>query len=144
MRKETVRFGNPLDSLLGYQLRRASAAILADLSRSLEDLSLRPTEASVILLIDRNPGITQSDLGRILAIKRANMAPIAAALSDRQLIERARTSGRSQGLQLSDAGQQLARDILARIAQHEARFLPSLPQEDRQALVDILRRVWMP
>lgn len=133
---------NPLEALLGYQLRRASAAFLADLAHTLDDLALRPTEASVLLLIERNPGITQSDLGRTLGIKRANMAPLAAMLSARALVDRTRPDRRSQGLQLTDAGEALAAEIAARIATHEARFLPDLSIPERSALVALLGRVW--
>lgn len=133
---------NPLDALLGYQLRRASAAILADFARTLDDLSLRPTEASILILIGRNPGITQSELGRVLGIKRANMAPLAALLSDRALIDRTRPDGRSQGLRLTAAGEAVADDIRQRIVAHEARFLPELTPSDRAALVALVRRIW--
>ena len=133
---------NLLDALLGYQLRRASATVLADLAQSLDSLALKPTEASVLLMIAHNPGITQSEVGRILAIKRANMAPIAALLSKRHLVDRIRADGRSQGLELTAAGTALARDVRARIDAHEARFLPDLTLAERNALVDLVRRVW--
>lgn len=133
---------NPLEARLGYQLRRASAVILADLAAALEDLVIRPTEASVLTLIARNPGITQSEIGRVLAIKRANMAPIAALLGERDLIERSRPDGRSQGLNVTAAGAALACEIDRRIDRHEARFLPDLPAADRRALVTLVRRVW--
>lgn len=134
--------GNPLGDLLGYQLRRASAVVVADLAHTLADLVLRPTEASVLLLIGANPGVTQSDIGRELAIKRANMAPIAAMLSDRGLIDRTRPDGRSQGLMLSEAGTTLAIELRRRIDEHEARFLPDLSPRDRAALTALVRRVW--
>lgn len=135
-------FDNPLDGLLGYQLRRASTAILADLAHSLADLRLRPTEASVVLLIAANPSITQSEIGRILGIQRANMAPIAAMLTERGVIDRSRADGRSHPLRLSEAGRALSGEIHARIATHEARFLRDLPPTERAALVATLRQVW--
>jgi len=141
---ETASIDNPLDTLLGYQLRRASAAILADLARALEELELTPTEASVLLLIGHNPGITQSEIGRTLAIQRANMAPIAAMLTERFLLTRTQADGRSQGLLLKRAGVALADRVRAIIAAHEARFLPDLPEEERQSLIGVLRRVWAP
>ncbi len=133
---------NPLDALLGYQLRRASATIVADLAGSLDDLALKPAEASVLMLIEANPGITQSDIGRMLGIKRANMAPIAALLTARKLIDRTRADGRSQGLWLNDAGIAMAREVRGRITIHEARFLPDLSIAERDALIALVRRVW--
>jgi DNA-binding MarR family transcriptional regulator len=133
---------NPLDRLLGYQLRRASVAMMADLAEALGDLALRPSEASVLLLIEANPGTTQSTVGRALGIKRANMAPVTAMLIARGFIDRAPADGRSHRLQLSKKGKAMARKIARRIAQHEARFLEALPLKARAGLVEKLRGIW--
>lgn len=101
-----------------------------------------PTEASVLLLIGRNPGITQSEIGRILAVQRANMAPLTAMLAHRDLIERTRADGRSQGLMLTPAGKAMAKTLTDRIDAHEARFLPSLSSKERRELIDLVRRIW--
>lgn len=113
---------NPLERLLGYKLRRASSAVMADLARGLALLDLRPSEASVLLLIGANPGVTQSELGRVLGIKRANMAPLSAALERRGLILRTRVDGRSQGLSLTPAGEATASDALAAMEANDRRY----------------------
>ena len=59
---------DPLKAYPGYQLRRASGAQMAVLARRLAVLELRPTEATVLRLIDANPGIKQSAIGRLLEI----------------------------------------------------------------------------
>ena len=133
---------NPVDALLGYQLRRASAVMFAALAHALEDVALKPTEGSVLLLIAANAGITQSEIGRTLAIKRANMAPIAALLTDRGLVERMRPDGRAQGLNLSKAGRSLAATVRQRIERHEARFLSGLTAAERETFIALVRRVW--
>jgi len=137
-----TRVKNPLDSLLGYQLRRASAVMLADLAETLGDIGLRTTEASVILVIEENPGIIQSDVGRMLGIQRANMAPLAAGLTESGWIVRSRSDGRSQGLRLSEAGLQGAATIRARIQTHEARFAADLSPSARAKLINLLHRLW--
>ena len=133
---------NPLDNLLGYQLRRASFAMLADLSAAIANLDLRVTETSILLVIDANPDITQSEIGRILAIQRANMVPLAALLVRRKLIRRASTKGRAHALRLTPAGQALAEECRRRIATHEAKFLPDLSKSERIVLIRQLRAVW--
>ena len=133
---------NPLEERLGYQLRRASTVMQADLTKALSGLSLRPHEASALLLIEKNPGITQSEIGRSLGIKRANMAPIAAMLSNRHLVERSRFDGRSQGLRLSPEGEALAHTVHKRMNVHEARFLPGLSPSERVALTSAIAKVW--
>ncbi len=133
---------NPLDHLLGYQLRRASVAMLADLSAAIADLDLRVTETSILLVIDANPDITQSEIGRSLAIQRANMVPLTALLTRRKLIRRASTKGRAHALRLTPAGKALAEDCRRRITAHEAKFLPDISKSERMALIRQLRAIW--
>lgn len=132
---------DPLDALLGYQLRRASSVMMADLAAALRETGLRPVEASILLVIESSPGCTQSDVGRLLAIKRANMVPLIAGLFKRDLIYRAPVDGRSQALFLSPAGETMARDARQAINTHEQRFQDLF--EDRQvaALLDGLRLI---
>ena len=132
---------DPLDGHLGYQLRRASAVFMADLAESLASLRLRPTEASALMVIGANPEVTQSDVGRLLGIQRANMAPLIAGLDKRGLIERGAIDGRSQGLRLSATGIAVTTKTRAAVEAHEARFLPHLTADQRHILMAQLRDV---
>ncbi len=133
---------NWLESHVGYQLRRASAAILTRLAASLAGLRLTITEASVLVLVDEHPDITQSALGRALGIHRANMAPLASILTERGWIERSRTEGRSQGLKTTRAGHELAARVRRFMQEQEAAVLPDLTPDQRAALIDLLKQVW--
>lgn len=132
---------NPLDELLGYRLRRASAVMMTDLARSLEPTGLRPTEASVLLAIAANPAVVQSEIGRALGIQRANMTPIVATLLARGLVDRSASDGRSKSLVLNEWGQALTREVKARIDTHEAQFMPELDADAKQLLLAQLRSV---
>ncbi len=125
---------NALESRLGYQLRRASAVMMADLSRELADLDLRPAEVTALLVIAENPDCSQTEVGQALAIKRANMVPIISRLMDRGLVERRRIDGRSHALTLTQLGQETAAVAVARIDRHEARFTAFLGEGDVGAL----------
>ena len=46
----------------------------------------RPQGPRALLVIEANPSITESEIGRLLTIKRANMAPLAALLTSRGLV----------------------------------------------------------
>jgi DNA-binding MarR family transcriptional regulator len=116
--------------------------MLADLTETLGEIGLRPTEASVVLVIEDNPGIIQSEVGRALGIQRANMAPLAAGLTDSGWILRSRSDGRSQGLRLSEAGLAGAARIRTLIRTHEARFAPNLSAAERAQLVKLLHSLW--
>ena len=133
---------DPLIHLPGYVLRRASIATMKRLNDHLSALDLRATEASLILLIGSRGGLTQSEAGRILGIKRANMAPLTAKLETRGLLARRQISGRSQELSLTPSGEQLLVDVRALIAQHEAETMARVPQELRAFVMPILLALW--
>ena len=133
---------DPLEGLLGYQLRRASHAMLDDLASVLAEFSIRPTTVSVILLVASNPGITQSRIGQILAIERANMAPMTGKLTKQGLLARSRVDGRSHGLHLTAEGKAIVGKIRKRIANHEEKFWKDTKSADRNAILTFLKSVW--
>jgi hypothetical protein len=125
---------NSLDRLLGYQLRRASSVMMADLARELGAFDLRPAEVTTLLVIGDNPGCSQTEVGQVLGIKRANMVPIVSRLMDRGLVDREKADGRSHALRLTEAGQATAADAIDRIERHEARFSALFDQPTLDAL----------
>lgn len=126
---------NPLETLIGYRLRRASADAMAALARELNKLGLRPTEASALVLISVNDGMTQSDIGRILGIQRANMAPLTAGLERKGLITRRRMDGRSQSLVVSDDGATTATRVHAAMKKHDQHLVGQVPEAARSGFV---------
>ena len=133
---------DPMMRFPGYALRRASAAAMAKLAADLAVLSVRPTEASVLMVVEANPGITQSEIGKLLDIARANMAPLASRLHNRHLMARARIDGRSQGLRLTEAGAVLVRRIEKIVAAYEAELLERIPAAHRDGFVAGMRALW--
>jgi len=133
---------DPVDGLLGYHLRRVSVQSMADFSTALARLELRPAEASVLFVIGANPQVTQSQIGRMLGIKRANMTPLVASLARRGLLRATPKDGRSQGLALTAKGTTLARKARAAADQHDRRFFGALSTEERRALLGQLRALW--
>ena len=131
-----------LGSLPGYNLRRASTAILSELSDGLSELELRPTDASMLITIGNNPWITSSKLGSILGIQRANMVPIVARLEERGAIVRINRDGRSFGLELTQEGRELCNRAKAILLAYEERFLLRVPAEHREHLLPALRALW--
>ncbi len=133
---------DPLENYPGYSLRRASAASMAKLARRFSDLDLRPTEATVLMVIEANPNITQSEIGRMLDIASANMAPLVSRLADRDLLERQPVDGRSHGLTLTKSGTLVTENVKATVAEHEEELLARLPVEERKVFLSILRSLW--
>jgi DNA-binding MarR family transcriptional regulator len=133
---------DPMKDHPGYLLRRASTAAMSDLATKLAALDLRPTEATALMIIDANANITQSEIGRMLDIASANMAPLTARLEQRDLIEREAMDGRSHGLTLSSTGRTLTRRIKKVVNDHEESLLKRIPFNQREAFLSALRALW--
>src|ERR1051325_2851785 len=73
----------PLPGLIGYALRRAQLAVFHDFLRTMAKLDIRPAQFSVLLLIDVNPGVSQTAISAALGIKTANLAVMLNALEAR-------------------------------------------------------------
>jgi DNA-binding MarR family transcriptional regulator len=135
---------DPFENFLGYHLRRLSVAVMSDLTAALAPLGLKPAEASILYLLKSQPGLTQSEIGKLLGIQRANMAPLIAGLMRRGLVERRSVDGRSQALKLTPAGEKLRAAAWAANAAHESRIFAPLTAPARENLITQLRTLWQP
>jgi DNA-binding MarR family transcriptional regulator len=133
---------DPLSLLPGYALRRASAAMQHELGLRLSSLGLTATEASILILINANAHATQSDVGRTLGIKRANMTPLTARLVERTLIDRHPFDGRSQTLRLTAIGETILKDVWRAVEAHEAHLLSHIPTADRPGFAAALKALY--
>lgn len=140
-RKKT-RPVHPLEGYLGYQLRRAAAFMQTDMAARLSGLDLTMVEMSILLVVEANPKITQSQICRMLAIKRANMAPLAGGLQARGLLDRQPVDGRSNGLVLTAAGADMTAACRVRIEENEALLLRNIATRARDPLLNSLSRIW--
>lgn len=134
----------PLEGLLGYQLRRLSAVTMAHLAGALTQQNLSPVAATVLLVVETNPGETQARLGRALAIQRANIAPLVARLEADGLVKRNVSDGRSYGLACTPKGKAAAKRVRVIMANHEDAVFGALSQEDQKKLLDLLLKARRP
>jgi len=128
---------------VGYTLRRAQAVVFADFSEALSDLKLRPVQYSVLLLVDQNPGTSQSSVSAALGIQKANIVAIIADLVDRRLVRRQRSpaDGRSYSLDLSSAGKVLLSRASQLQSAHEAKLEAHIGASGRSRLLELLERL---
>jgi len=133
---------DPLRHHLGYALRRASAALMAQLAQRFAALDLRPSEATVLMVIDSNPGINPSAIGRMLDIAKANVTPLIARLDERGLLERSPVNGRSHSLRLTSTGRALTKKLQKVVATHETELLLRIPEKQRTAFLTTLQALW--
>lgn len=129
---------NPLETHLGYQLRRASALVMADLGTRLAPTGLRPTEVAVLLVIRANSGRQQGAVGELLGIKPANMVPLVMRLVKRGLVDRAKADGRSHALSLTPLGRTRATAVNQLLERHDSAIQSRLGRQSLPALLAAL------
>ncbi len=146
--ENVVRLAERLDLgelplLSGYMLRRAQFAAFNDFLRYFDDLGVRPVQYAVLNVIDRNPGLKQSQVSEALGIKRANLVAILDALERRGLARReaVATDRRSYALRLTDKGEMLMKELRARAQAHEKRLAGVIGEDGRQELLKLLSGV---
>jgi DNA-binding MarR family transcriptional regulator len=133
-----------MSGLLGYQLRRASAAMMADLAAVLSPLQLRPVQFTILSLVADNSGISQTELCRALAIRKANMVPLIAELDGRGLLTRklAPQDRRVHMLNLTPRAEVELPVWRELVEAHERRFFNRLNADERESLHRLLRGLW--
>lgn len=115
---------------------------MVELAARLAALDLRQAEASVLILVAENPGVTASALGRRLDIRAANMVPLLKRLDEAGLIHRAPIDGKSQGLALTPAGQAKLARARDTIETYEGELLARIPRQHREHLLPALHAIW--
>jgi DNA-binding MarR family transcriptional regulator len=141
-RKTDIDLG-PLPELIGYVLRRAQLAVFQDFFAAFAPFDIRPAQFSVLTVIERNPGLTQSQVAEALGIKRTNFVGMLDALEARGLTERrqAARDKRSYALYLTAEGAALMRKLKPVLKAHEARMVGKIGDEGRDRLIDLLREI---
>ncbi|HEX7220209.1 MAG TPA: MarR family transcriptional regulator [Burkholderiales bacterium] len=137
--KETLRPG-PLPGLLGYRLRLAQQAVFRDFGATVSDLP--PGRVGILLLIEANPGVTQSRLAQAVGLDRSTLVGVLHALQARGMLERRRGEDRrTNGLWLTRSGRTLVANLKRRIRAHERRVAARLTAGEREQLLELLEKL---
>jgi len=129
-----------LAGLIGYRLRRAQQELFRDFAASIPDLS--PGRAGLLMLIEANPGVTQSRLAQAMALDRSTMVGVLDALELRGWLERRKgRDRRTNGLWLTRAGRVLLARVKRSIAEHEVRVTERLTRAERARLLALLGKL---
>lgn len=128
---------------MGYDMKRAFAAIHADVNAVLAPHGLRMLTFSVLSVIRDNPGLRQTQLAEILAIERPNLVLILDELEGLDLVTRtrARDDRRAYELKVTLKGRRLAERAFVAVSEHDDRMARGLSAEERAALHRALRQI---
>lgn len=135
-----------LESLLGYNARRAALTVIDLFMERMAPHDLRPVDFSVLSLIRNNPGITSRQLCTALDILPPNLVGMISTFEKRNLVRRQPhpLDGRAMALFLTDDGE--ARMALAEptVTQLEAEVAARLTPAEFQNLLHLLQKIYLP
>lgn len=134
-----------LQSLLGYNARRASLAIIEQFHVDMANFDLRPVDFSVLSLIRHNPGTTSRQLCQALNILPPNMVVFLKNFEKRQLVDRAPhpTDGRAMGLTLTESGETLMQAAEETAMNSGLHATSALTESERQTLSRLLQKIYL-
>lgn len=132
-----------LPGLIGFQLRSAQLAVFQHFNRSLGDAGISPPQFGTLVLIEANPGISQSAVAAALRFDRSTLVQIIDRLEGSGLVVREPSSRdrRTHALKLTAKGERQLGDLKRRVRAHEAAIAGALTEAERDTLVALLARV---
>lgn len=133
-----------LESLVGYNARRATLVIVDAFLRHMAVYGLRPVEFSVLSLISHNSGITSRQLCATLSIQPPNLVGLINQLQKRELITRRPhpNDGRAMGLHLTPEGRKLVKQAENTASEIEESATAQLSAIERQTLMRLLKKIY--
>lgn len=134
-----------LESLVGYNTRRATLVIIGSFMERMAEFDLRPVDFSVASLIVHNPGITSRQLCTALGLLPPNLVGLLNALEKRGLITRRPhpNDGRAMGLHPTAAGTKLMQQAEKVAFDLEAQSSAALTATERKTLIRLLQKVYL-
>lgn len=132
-----------LESLIGYNLKRAYMIVQSDFRRTLGEDGFSPREFSALSLVVQFPNVTQTGLAKMLGIERSGLVAIVDALQRRGLVTRGRVPGdrRVQALMPTKTGIKVMAEGKAAVIAHEEQLFAEFTAEERQTLMTLLQKI---
>ena len=128
---------------LGYALRRAQVAAFDAFHRATAGAGITPPRFTALVILQANPGISQSQLGEVLGTARSGAMMLTNWLERQGLAERRHRhdDARAWGLYLTGRGQKLTERLRRRVRDHDRRFAARLGEAELSRLFDLLERL---
>lgn len=126
----------PLSERLGYVLRRAQIAVFQDFFASFASLDISPAQYSAIIVVDANPGLSQTQVADALGIQKSNFVAMVGLLERRGIVRREASPSdrRTYRLFLTRQGRVLLRELHAVAEAHERRIAAIIGDDAYAAL----------
>lgn len=134
-----------LETLLGYNTRRATLTIISRFMERMAEFDLRPVDFSVLSLVRHNPGITSRELCSSLNILPPNMVGFLKTFEKRGLIDRTPhpTDGRAMGLTLTNEGRKLMQQAEIAALESDTSAAHQLSATEQKTLMRLLQKIYI-
>jgi DNA-binding MarR family transcriptional regulator len=134
-----------LQTLMGYNARRAALSIIELFLERLAPYGLKPVDFSVMSTIGHNPGVTSRQLCATLNLLPPNLVGLIQSLESRGLIERKPHphDGRAVGLHATPKGQALMQQAEQTAAELEVEKTAKLTPAQRKTLLALLQKIYL-
>ena len=134
-----------LETLFGYNARRAALAVIAQFLERMAVYDLKPVDFSVMSVVVHNPGVTSRQLCAALNILPPNLVGLVQSLESRGLLERLPHphDGRAMGLHPTDKGLELMEKAEATASELEMNIGSKLTPNQVQNLVTLLQKIYL-
>jgi DNA-binding MarR family transcriptional regulator len=128
---------------LGLRLHGANLRNLARFNERVGRHEISVTMLAILSMLDRLPGLSQSELARMIKVERMTAGINAKRCVEKGLVVRETVPGdrRRYALHLTDAGREELRAIRERIPLHEDRLAQRLSAAERRQLIALLDKV---
>jgi DNA-binding MarR family transcriptional regulator len=126
-----------------FLLSQLGALASARFAERTRELGLTPSDAGVLRLLGRTPGLSQRSLADRLGAVPSRVVPLIDSLEARGLVARARSSTdrRNYELRLTDEGTKVLGKLRGIAERHEAELLAPLTGEQSAQLGSLLARL---
>jgi DNA-binding MarR family transcriptional regulator len=124
-----------LNYYVGYFARRVQIACFKDLIPRLAPWKIRPVQFSILALIEANPGVSPTAIGRTLSVERARMTRLL-----RIFVERRLTRTHVHSLFLTPKGAKFFKRLKPIAIRNEIHMARLLGQRTSRQLNNILKK----
>jgi DNA-binding MarR family transcriptional regulator len=130
-------------AIAGFNLRMLDLRMMKSYSERIAQTGLTPAAATVVLVVERNPGVSLGRLADALLIKRPNMTKLIKRLESRALLRRrtAANDKRSISVILTPAGQRQAKRLRGLQDVQDSFALSALSHSERFQLMMFMTRI---
>ncbi len=141
---EQVIVAPALSGVAGYLLRRTHTAFQAYWMAKFHSQAtpITPVHGGMLVVVDSNPGLTQTELARIMNVEGPTLMASIDRLEENGYVQRTRRAGdrRSNSLQLTPLGAKMVTKIERFLPKRDADLLCDLSMEERAELLRLLTK----